>query len=454
MRIIHPKYFLLLLSFCLVLISYGQGNVEDLLYQKVENVNMVYKPVVGVGIGSFNFLGDVRNPNLSAFNGSMGYKVNLSTFVDNKNYIKANFFFMLGQMSGNERSFTELDRNLNFKSDLLMFGVNLNYDFDHFIKKHRTVHPFISAGFEIITFDSKTDLIGAENTPYNYWSDGSIRSLPEGSGDDTPLMKRDFNYETGLRENFEWGLGDYPQYTFAVPFDAGLDFWLSDRVMFRVGTCYNLVFSDAIDHVSHKNDPDLGAPVGDKRGDDFLFSYFSLHLDLFSSDRELDWNKLYVDMEFDPTLDGDEDDDGIRDGYDYCPGTPWGVQVDTAGCAIDTDSDGIADYLDDEINSRAGAMVDERGVEMSDEDVIARLDQTNAVPREDISKYLREPSSYANYKKSTSKEIPEKFKSADANEDGYISFDEMMDAIDGFFDFDSELGTEDVYELNEFFFSQ
>lgn len=453
MRIFYPKYFLLLISIGFATNSwlFGQGDIEDLLIGSVENVNMVYKPVIGVGVGAFNFLGDVRDPNLTPFNGALGYKVNLSTFVDNNNYIRANFFFMLGQLSGNERSYTDLERNLNFKSDMLMFGVNLNYDFDHFIKRHRTVHPFISAGFEILTFDTKTDLLGAENTPYNYWSDGSIRNLPEGSAG-ALLMRRDFNYETSVKDQ-DWGLGNYPQYAFAVPVDVGLDFWLSDRVMFRVATSYHYVFSDVIDHVSYENDPTLG-PVGDKRGDDFMFSYFSLHLDLFSSDREIQWNAFAKEIEFDQTLMGDEDGDGIFDGWDNCPGTPWGVTVDTVGCAIDSDGDGIQDFLDDEPNSRRGAMVDERGVEMSDEDVIARINQTNAVAREDVSKYLREPSSYANYKKLTSKEIPDKFKKVDTNEDGYISFDEMMDAIDGFFDFDSELGTDDIYELNEFFFAQ
>lgn len=460
MKITRIKYLVLILSLSMAANTslFAQGDIEDYLVGKVENINMVYKPVVGVGIGAFNFLGDVQNPNLTPFNGTLGYKVNLSTFVDNNNYIRANFYAMLGQLTGNERNVkinadnsVDLSRNLNFKSDILMFGFNLNYDFDHWIKRHRTIHPFVSVGFEIITFDSKTDSIGAENTRYHYWTDGSIRNMPEGSAG-AQLMKRDFRYETDLRQ-FDWGLGDYPQYAFAVPVDAGFDFWLSDRVMFRVGASYHFVFSDAIDHVSHKNDPSLG-PVGNKRGDDFIFSYFSLHLDLFTSDRELEWNALAREIEFDATLMGDEDGDGVFDGWDHCPGTPWGVETDTTGCPRDTDKDGISDYLDDEPESRRGAMVDERGVEMSNEDVIKRIDQTNAVAREDVSKYLREPSSYAHYKKLTYKEIPEKFKKVDADGDGYISFDEMMDAIDGFFDFDSELGTDDIYELNEFFFTQ
>ena len=43
---------------------------------------------------------------------------------------------------------------------------------------------------------------------------------------------------------------------------------------------------------------------------------------------------------------GDADGDGVPDDQDQCPATPAGVPVDDTGCAMDTDHDGIADYLD------------------------------------------------------------------------------------------------------------
>ncbi|KUG09350.1 hypothetical protein ASU33_16590 [Solirubrum puertoriconensis] len=42
----------------------------------------------------------------------------------------------------------------------------------------------------------------------------------------------------------------------------------------------------------------------------------------------------------------DEDQDGVPDRKDKCPGTPTGVQVDANGCPIDTDKDGVPDYQD------------------------------------------------------------------------------------------------------------
>lgn len=446
-----------LVSLLFSIFSYGQGNIEDLLYTEVDNLNPVYKPVMGVGIGTFNFLGDVRNPGQTPTNGTIGYKVNLSTFLDNKQYIRANFFFMGGALSGNERSYTDPMRNLNFKSDLLIFGINLNYDFDNLFKTYRSVHPFISIGIETITFNSKVDsfmLVDGIEERYHYWSDGTIRNredTPEGREDPTlARVQRDYIYETNIRDT-DWGLGNYQQYSFAIPIDFGLDFWLSNRVLFRIGASYHLTFTDNIDHVSSKN---TSGVIGDRRNDDFLYTYASLHLDLFSSKKTLAIQKLFADIELDLTLIGDEDNDGYMDGWDKCPDTPFGVDTDTTGCPLDDDFDGIPNYQDDELFSRYGAHVNERGVEMQEDDLIALLDMSSAVNRGDVDLYLRSPSSYSKYQNITADEIPEKFLQIDGDKDGYISFDEILDEIDEFFDFGSDLSSDDIYELNNFFFAQ
>jgi hypothetical protein len=452
MQKLQSKYLLTILMLGITLIpAFSQvDEIENQLVQEVENWNPVYKPVIGVGYGAFTFLGDVKNPNFALFNGTPGYLVNVATFLDNKHFVRANFYFMSGSVSGNERSTTDLSRNMNFKSDLLLFGLNLNYDFDNFYKTYRKVHPYVSLGFETFTFDSKTDVLGAEGTPYHYWSDGRIMNMAEGSTG-AVQMKRDYKYETSLRSYEDWGLGNYPQYSFGVPVDVGLDFWLADRVLFRVGGAYHFVFTDNIDHVSSKN---TSGVIGNKRNDDFLFTYVSLHLDLFSSDQTLTWEKLYAEVDWDPTLMGDEDADGYFDGWDNCPNTPFGVETDTLGCPVDNDLDGIPNYSDDEPNSRYGAFVDERGVEIPEDKLIASTDISKAVAHKDADNYIRTPNSYADYKRPSSKEIPEKFKKVDADGDGYISFDEMMKAVDTFFDFESELSTDDIYQLNDFFFSQ
>ena len=436
---------------------FAQGDIEDLLYGEVENIDPVYKPYIGLGVGSFGFFGDVRNVDPNPLNPSLGYKVELTTYLDNKRYYKGNFYVITGSLTGNERSYSDPLGNMNFKSQVFLFGVNASYDFDHFYKKYRKLHPYVSVGFETMTFQSKVDsttTINGETYTYHYWNDGTIRTQPQNTAlatSDVPQIQRDYIYETNLRD-YDWGLGPYPQYTFAVPLEIGLDYQVGDRVMFQFGVSYHFCMSDNIDHVSSKNSSGI---KGNSWNDDFMYTYFSLHLDLFSEDKTLDWDKLYADIDIDYTIFYvDEDNDGVFDGFDDCIGTPYGAQVDTNGCPFDDDYDGVPDYKDVEPNTPYGVFVDDEGRQISEEELAAQVSFDKAVNRRDVAMYIRKPESYSNYKRASLVEIPEKFKKLDRDNDSYISYDEMMDAINKFFDFDSDLSSDDIYELNDFFFSQ
>ncbi len=465
------RYILIIVLSSIVCRLNGQEDEFDkIMKQTVENINPVYKPVVGFGAGILNYFGDIRNNNYSPALGELGYKVNVATYIDNNHFYKANFYFMGGKISGNERNFTEPKRNFNFQSDIYSFGFNINYDFDHFYKKkERSIHPFVSLGFETVLFDSKADSVGYYISLENgspteikgkmyYWTDGTIRNLPESAANEniSLLMQRDYKYETPLRK-YDWGLGDYPQYAFALVLDLGFDFHLSDRLMLRLGNSIHYTFSDVIDHVSSKNDPAVSESVivGNKIGDWFNFTYVTFHLDLFSSPKTLQVERLIADIDYDYSIFyTDLDNDGWYDGWDDCPNTPPGAKTDSSGCAIDSDHDGVPDYMDDQPSTRAGAYVDDRGVEITEDDLAALLDKSMAVGRNEINLYIRTPDSYLVKRKTKAVKIPDKFKSVDTDNDNYISFDEMLHTIDNFFDFESDLTPDDIYELNNFFFSQ
>ncbi len=76
-------------------------------------------------------------------------------------------------------------------------------------------------------------------------------------------------------------------------------------------------------------------------------------------------------------VDGDEDNDGVKDSIDQCPNTAAGESVDSIGCALDGDRDGVSDGSDRCPNTVAGAQVDSNGCELdSDGDgVVDRLDE-------------------------------------------------------------------------------
>ena len=150
---------------------------------------------------------------------------------------------------------------------------------------------------------------------------------------------------------------------------------------------------------------------------------------------------------------GDEDGDFVLDPVDDCPGTPLGVIVDARGCPLDTDNDGVPDYLDKEPDTAPGAWVDQHGVTLSEEDFMQILaERENAMPRDYVIDYFETIGK--GYVRTTITEIPDKFKAIDTDNDGYISFDELLQAIDNYFDYKLDFTVEDIYELNNLFFAQ
>ena len=78
----------------------------------------------------------------------------------------------------------------------------------------------------------------------------------------------------------------------------------------------------------------------------------------------------------------------------------------------------------------------------------------DAINRKDVDVFLLMHRAQSRYRGKSSIPIPPKFKSVDADGDGYISFDELLKSIDNFFDFSSDFSSKDIYELQDFFFEQ
>jgi hypothetical protein len=433
----------------------GRGNAQEidfdsLLIREVEVENPTYMPVIGFAGGTMHFLGDVRNSFTTPFSSKYGLRINVSSPpFDRRRTFLVNFYLLIGEVTGNERSITNLERNLNFKSNITAFGINLEYNFGHLYKDREPfLQPFLSAGFEPFMFSAKGDLY-RDDVPYNYWSDGTIRDIPESAVNTArnEVLTRDWVYETDLRDANLYGLGNYSQFSFAIPVDLGVDFNVSQRMKFRLGSSIHLTFTDLIDNVSSEGE----GIVGNRANDHFLFTYLSLHLDLFSEPKTRTEELLFAELDdFDYLLFDDDDGDGVLNGSDDCPETPAGVEVDSLGCPLDYDGDGVPDYLDLE-DSRPGAIVDAKGVEMSDEDLIALLALKEAVPRSELHLYI---SPREAQQRMTLADLPEKFHVLDTDGDGYLSFDELLISIDDFFDYKSFMDTEEVYRVINFFFAQ
>lgn len=329
----------------------------------------LFKPTLGVGAGMFAFYGDVgsQHAEMSPLVTRVGYELRASTPITN--WLEADLYALHGRLGVNERG---IDRNLNFESRITVGGFQFRYNFLQLINRDRVVEPYINFGFESVEFLTKTDLYDAQGRAYNYWSDGSIRDLPESSPNaaEAVVIQRDYTYESDVRELNADGFGKYLERTWAVPIGIGARMDIGHGFDLRVGATMHFTLTDYIDGVTENS---LGSRKGVAGNDRFLYSSFSVGYTLPMQHKKKDRTPKSPlgSEELDLiVLRDDEDGDGVPDFSDLCPGTPAGVKVDQNGCALDSDGDGVPDDRDDELNSAPGALVDGRGVTVTDDDLL------------------------------------------------------------------------------------
>lgn len=421
-----------------------------------------YKPIFSVGTGVLKFFGDVQDSYSS--NPIMGNSaMNLGVSRAVNDYFAFHLNAIYGTLSGNERT---LERNLNFETELLNGSVLFSYNFYHLLAKpdllipyreQRKLIPTLSVGLSVFNFSSKGDLLDENGNTYHYWSDGTIRDRAEMPNNETAslVLTRDYVYETDLRDEDFDGLGKYTKAAFAIPIDLSLEFNLHKRAIIKLGATYFWVFNDNIDNVSSSGQ---GVRKGNGSGDNYLYTYASVKIDLFSNEKEVfEDGSYFVSADIINALKTeDRDSDGVVDIWDKCLETPAGVEVDDFGCPLDGDQDGFANYRDKELTTPTDSITNMQGVKLTADEWQSLSDTSQAINYDQICEYYpsicydRPQDRYRNM----FVKIPEKFLYLDKNEDEYISIEEVSKAIDDFFSMTSDLSIDDVYELTEFFFSQ
>lgn len=446
--------------------AFGSDDEFQFFFSKEDEVKFLeYKPILTLGTGVLNYKGDVRDTYHKDF--TMGAPATMIAVSKNVNeYMMMELSVIMGKLTGNERG----ERNLNFQTSMLCAGANLTYNFGHFLEKEgylirlikqRKVFPFVSFGVETFNFSSKGDMFDAEGNEYHYWSDGTIRSESENSENaaNSIVLQRDYEYETDLRELELDSLGPYGQNALAIPIHVGADLIIHERVILRLGTSIHYSLNDMIDNVSIDS---RGNRKGNAMGDWFLYTYAGLKVDVFSSEKIIDYGSLVENPDHPNLLKiyyADEDKDNILDFFDNCLETPLGVQVDKHGCPIDCDKDGIPDFKEvSDWNTPKDSIVNLQGIMFTDEmkQELAKDTLVFGVPTDDI--YVHYPSMRPKEAvkgfEQFYEDIPVRFKHVDRNGDEYITFDELLFEIDKFFDGESKLRLEEIYDLNEFFFNQ
>lgn len=324
--------------------------VEDEILVSEQAKELEIRPFVSLGGGPMTYYGDMfRYPGTNAMMGNMGLNMGIGIHVTD--YLNASLFFSSGWIAFSENT---ISNHTNFKSEILSGGLLFSYNFDNLFKNSPKVHPLFILGISNVEFNSKTDLMDAKGRVYNYWSDGSIRDLPENSAnaDQAVLLIRDNYYETDLRSLNTDDLGNYELSSLAIPVGIGADITLDYGFSLQLSSIMNFTFTDNIDNISS------GA------NDRYLYTSVTLSYDIPAFNE----NKRKK-LEESTSLLEDEDQDGVPDLNDDCPFTPEGVVVDEKGCPLDGDGDFVPDYKDLELNTLSGSFVDTSGVTYTDDDL-------------------------------------------------------------------------------------
>ena len=141
--------------------------------------------------------------------------------------------------------------------------------------------------------------------------------------------------------------------------------------------------------------------VNEGNADGYKSLNFTVHYDLFTPNpKENSYfdDSYYADVNFNELDVADEDGDLVADVDDYCPKTPIGVKVNEFGCPLDSDNDGIPNYIDQEKNTKKGAVVDEKGVQLTAEKYHSMYSDYEAASREYANFYNENEIKRENYK--------------------------------------------------------
>ncbi|MEM9053080.1 MAG: SPOR domain-containing protein [Bacteroidota bacterium] len=315
---------------------------------------------MGINTGLISYYGDVGSLDGLSKQAEMNWGTSISLISPLTDGLDLKAFAFFGSITQEERL---VGGNANFTSPIRMGGLTVSYNFNHFLPEDRTIQPYVSLGISTFEFNPKTDLLDAQGRAYNYWSDGTIRNIAESAENafESILLERDFTYESDLRATGENSGLPYALRGVTMPIGAGVNLKINDFFSLNMSTEFHYSFTDNLDDITESSN-------GRSGNDHFMFSSIGL---VYNLEREKKSNSMKgLEFEFDHLEFEDEDSDGIADIIDLCPFTQEDVAVDNRGCPIDTDGDGIPDYLDEDLMSPEGTLVNLQGGELTDADIL------------------------------------------------------------------------------------
>jgi opacity protein-like surface antigen len=418
-------------------------------------------PSISVGLGNMSFMGDIAD-NTSTFtytNWRMGYNFR----IEHRTWSALGFALngLYGKVVENERSPV---RNLNFESTIMQgeFDIMIYLDNNLFINRASRFSPYLFGGVGYMMFDPKTNLTNEDGKAYYYWDDGTIRTEAKDEntiGHITPgtpeynITTLDDSYETKIDKSLDVDQKTITKTGLTFPVGVGLRYKLSDMFDVCASGTYYITMTDYLDG--------LKGSKGISGNDAFIYTSLSFAWNI-GMGKPKAAPTIYDEIDFDALDNEDDDGDGINNNDDWCAGTPSGVPVDANGCPFDNDKDGVADYKDDEPNSVLGAIVDAKGVTIGEDSYDDLGADTVGTPRNLVleSHPKSKPERVGNYYSFDKPQSAQgaagigEYAEVDTDGDGFISPQEITNAIDMFFDGKLDYSATKLHSLIDFFFDQ
>lgn len=114
--------------------------------------------------------------------------------------------------------------------------------------KKRSLSPYIMLGAGLTQFEVFGDLFLNNDSRYYYWSDFTVQTQPESSGESTPVLQ-DGDYETNLTK-LQTENVDYATTVGNIPIGLGFKWKLGDKLSLNFETLWHYTFTDYLDDVS------------------------------------------------------------------------------------------------------------------------------------------------------------------------------------------------------------
>ncbi|MFC2176298.1 hypothetical protein ACFLR1_04955 [Bacteroidota bacterium] len=283
------KVFNALLLFGLYIGSYS-SIAQNIAVTPSDKNTSIPLPVFGLNFGLTHLMGDVGLKNGPSPFTQFGYQLTITQQATK--FMNVSFDLFTATVYGEEqRDLT----NLNFKTTLFSQRLNIEYNFYPLLKPNakgiKVFQPYIGFGVGALFFRTKGDLKDGTGNTYHFWNDGTIRELQEELADpnETPTLKRDYVYESDLRDANLDGLNKYSQTALTVPINAGIRFQITKNIGLNAGVSYGFNFTDLIDNV---NSSSVGARKGKVGNDHTIYGSIGLNVFLGSTKQSAQTNRF------------------------------------------------------------------------------------------------------------------------------------------------------------------